>query len=86
MFRKVGLDSAMDNDQKVQKLGQLMNESHESCRDQYDCSSLELDELTNLCRQNGAFGSRLTGAGWGGCCVSMIDVADMSGFIEKISK
>lgn len=33
----------------VQKLGQLMNESHESCSKQYECSCTELDELVSLC-------------------------------------
>lgn len=49
-----------------------MNQSHTSCRDLYDCSSPELDELVRRSLELGAFGARLTGAGWGGCMLAMI--------------
>nr|XP_002732930.2 PREDICTED: N-acetylgalactosamine kinase-like [Saccoglossus kowalevskii] len=65
-------------------LGNLMNESHTSCRDLYECSSPELDELTNLCMQAGAYGSRLTGAGWGGCAVSMVPASKVGEFLARV--
>ena len=40
----------LTEEQKVTKLGQLMNESHASCDQLYDCSSTQLNELINLCR------------------------------------
>jgi galactokinase len=61
-----------------------MNESHESCDKLYDCSSTLLNELTSLARASGALGSRLTGAGWGGCCVSLVRKTDLKTFIDKV--
>lgn len=56
----------------LQSLGELMNSTQDSCRDIYDCSCPELDELCELARAAGSCGSRLTGAGWGGCSVHLV--------------
>ncbi|KAH7552760.1 galactokinase [Bipolaris maydis] len=56
----------------LQSLGDLMNTTQDSCREIYDCSCPELDELCDLARAAGSCGSRLTGAGWGGCSVHLV--------------
>ncbi len=53
--------------------GQLMNESHASLRDDYEVSCAELDIMVEAAWQvDGVYGSRMTGAGFGGCTVSLV--------------
>ncbi len=53
-------------------LGALLNKTQDSCRELYECSCLEIDELCTIARRAGSYGSRLTGAGWGGCSVHLV--------------
>jgi galactokinase len=57
----------------VAKFGQLMNQSHQSLRDDYEVSCAELDLMVGLARQvEGVFGARMTGGGFGGCTVNLV--------------
>jgi galactokinase len=71
-------------DNVFKKLGQLMNESQESCAELFDCSCPELNELTSLALKHGAYGSRLTGAGWGGCTISLVPKNLLEPFMTSI--
>ena len=53
--------------------GELMDQSHESCKNLYQCSCDALDNLVLIGKELGANGARLTGAGWGGCVVFMLN-------------
>ena len=66
------------------RLGQLMDESQRSCADLYECSCPELDALVSASRRAGALGSRLTGAGWGGCTVSLLPTDGLPEFMDKL--
>ena len=67
----------------VGRLGRLLVASHQSLRDDFAVSTPELDLLVELLLEEGAFGARLTGAGFGGCVVALTPPADEAGVLER---
>ena len=61
---------------RLRPFGKLLDASHESCRRRYECSAPELDVVVRAARRAGAWGARLTGAGWGGCVLVLVGAGD----------
>lgn len=69
----------------IEQFGQLMNASHVSLRDDYEVTGIELDTLVEEAwKIDGVIGSRMTGAGFGGCTVSIVKTDAIDSFIEKV--
>src|SRR2546430_9066 len=58
---------------RLKQFGRLLYESHESCRRLYECSAPELDLVVAAAKRAGALGARLTGAGWGGAVLVLVE-------------
>ena len=67
-------------------LGDLMNKTQDSCRDVYECSCPEIDDICTIARNAGTLGSRLTGAGWGGCTVHLVPQNKVEAVTEALKK
>ena len=69
----------------VEEFGKLMNASHVSLRDDYEVTGIELDTLVEEAwKIDGVIGSRMTGAGFGGCTVSIVKDEAIDTFIDKV--
>lgn len=69
----------------IVKFGQLMNQSHVSLRDDYEVTGPQLDALAEAAwKIDGVLGSRMTGGGFGGCTVSLVQEQAIPTFIEQV--
>jgi galactokinase len=69
-------------DGNLDALGPIMRASHASLRDDFDVSTPELDRLVELLTESGALGARLTGAGFGGCVVALVEPARVDAVLD----
>ncbi|MCT4687495.1 galactokinase [Vallitalea sp.] len=75
------------NEGDIITFGKLMNASHESLRDLYEVTGVELDTMVEEARKiEGTIGSRMTGAGFGGCTVSIVKEDSVDEFIRVVGK
>jgi galactokinase len=69
-----------------QALGQLMRDSHRSLRDDYEVSCKELDLMVEIAAaQPGLIGARMTGGGFGGCTINLVECAAVSDFRRNVA-
>ncbi|SDB82130.1 galactokinase [Pelagirhabdus alkalitolerans] len=67
--------------------GDLLNQSHLSLQHDYEVTGIELDTLAEESwKQEGVLGARMTGAGFGGCAIALVEKAKVDGFKEQIEK
>jgi galactokinase len=78
-----GVDALRQQD--FAAFGELMWASHASLRDNYAVSTPELDAFVILARLAGALGARLTGAGFGGCAIALIEKSNVRALTESVT-
>lgn len=78
--------ASSEDDGKIvyKQLGALMDGSQTSLRELYNCSCDELNQVIDIAKRNGSLGSRLTGAGWGGCTVHLVPKPKVEVFISAM--
>ena len=75
------------NANDIKRFGELMNASHVSLSKDYEVTGIELDTMVEAAwKQDGVIGSRMTGAGFGGCTVSIVEEDKVDDFIREVGK
>ncbi len=75
------------HNEDIKWFGELMNQSHDSLKNDYDVTGIELDTLVYQARKiDGVIGSRMTGAGFGGCTVNLVESSKTDEFIKQLDK
>lgn len=71
----------------LEKFGELMCESHKSLKEDYEVTGYELDTIVDAAmQQEGVYGARMTGAGFGGCAIALVKKSKMDAFIQNVKK
>jgi galactokinase len=75
------------NENRLKEFGQLMYQSHQSLKELYEVSGIELDTIVEFCRNySGCIGARMTGAGFGGCAIALVEKNEIENFTERLTE
>ena len=75
------------NKGKLEELGNLLNQSHESLKNDYEVTGIELDTLAETAqKQKGCLGARMTGAGFGGCAIALVHKDNIDSFTSGLQE
>ena len=85
-IKKLCLDQSIDDETKMVELGKLLDDGQRSSLEEYDCSGPELEEIMSMGREAGAYGGKLSGAGWGGSCVCIVNKDKLKDCLEHMKK
>jgi galactokinase len=73
------------NENKLDEFGQLMYQSHQSLKELYEVSGIELDTIVEFCKDyKDCIGARMTGAGFGGCAIALVEKRKMENFGKSL--
>jgi galactokinase len=79
------LESGFANQGDLQAFGELLNQSHASLRSDYEVSVEQVDLLVDLAQKHpGVIGARMTGGGFGGCTVNVVEESALTGFRNNV--
>ncbi|HEX6888216.1 MAG TPA: galactokinase [Candidatus Nanopelagicales bacterium] len=77
--------AALVRDGRIREVGPLMDASHDSLRDDYEVSCTELDVAVEAARSAGALGARMTGGGFGGSAIALLDATGQEAVIRAVA-
>ncbi|MBU1142951.1 MAG: galactokinase, partial [Firmicutes bacterium] len=78
-LRTIKSKTAMENNEP-QIFADLLNQSHESLKNDYEVTGFQLDSIVYSAREHGAIGARVTGAGFGGCAIALVPLKNLENF------
>ena len=79
--------SRKDLEEVLQQIGKFLYDSHESLKNYYEVSCYELDVIVEESKKiSGVYGARMTGAGFGGCAIALVDKKNVEEYISLITK
>lgn len=83
-FAALVCDEHKDDEAKMKDMGAILQEGQLSLQMDFKSSCPEIDSLVDFCLKNGALGSRMTGAGWGGFTVNLVPDTRVEGFLNAV--